>query len=255
MVTATATATDPAGPHPRDAARRHGGRHRAAASRVSPPNGGRVPRCVIGENAPSARRGTTVRVAGLGGRVMAGWGMLSGHAVQTVCGRLACSAGASRVEHLSLVLGQSAPHAVGLSHRKSMGPTLRQHGTPQTDLLCGDRAPTPRAATLTLRMEEDLGADLAARPAQLPLPPERERTRKSGNLCHCVLREVSPCRLVVDATCADLVNKGREGQELLKNLMPAARHWRDRGGRLRGRRDRASGGSPAHIRALRRGRT
>lgn len=157
------------------------------------------------------------------------------------------SARTGRMEDLSLVFGQSAPHAIRLADGQRVRPTLGQNRAPEAHLLCRQSAPPPRAAALALRVEEDLRADLSARPAQLPLPAERERTRKSGNLCHCVLREVSPCRLAVDATRADLPNKGHEGQELLKNLMALARHRCVTVGRAPGWCDVAPGGSPAHI--------
>lgn len=157
------------------------------------------------------------------------------------------SASAGRVKDLSLVLGQSAPDAIRLADCQRVRPTLGQNRAPEAHLLCRQGAPPPRATALTLRVEEDLRADLSARPAQLPLPAEREWTRKSGNLCHCVLREVSPCRLAEDATRADLPNKGHEGQELLKILMPLARHRCATAGWAPGWDEAAPGGSPAHL--------
>src|SRR5690606_38714424 len=73
------------------------------------------------------------------------------------------------VDLLALLLGEPAPHPVGLAHRQRVGPALLQDGAARAQRL-GPLVPgDARGSALPLGVEEHVRARLAAQRLRLPL--------------------------------------------------------------------------------------
>src|SRR5690606_33311722 len=87
-------------------------------------------------------------------------------------------------DELALVLGEAAPHAVGLAHLEGVLAALLDDGALGTDRLGGFVASPAGATALTLGVEEEVRVGLAALALVLPLPEIHDRSGKPRELCH-----------------------------------------------------------------------